>query len=704
MEQQQQAPEDFLSSYQAKQADGLPADSLVDPDEFLRGYGAPVPAAVALQKALAPNSEGPARLTSLAGQAIGTGLTEALGTPGNLEQLADGLLPSSMVGSNPKGFLPTSADLLKKTNAIGLTGRLTPESPVERYGSAALEGAAAGAPLAATGGGLLPAIAAGAGGGLGGQVAQDLAPGVPGVGAIAGVLGGAGLQRLETGVSGALALRAAKQEVETTGQQLEAAKVAALSAGDKAPLQVLKQSSKASLDAQKNLLTTQRDQALQGAQDQIGQVAGGLGTSQTLQEAGAHAQDAARNWLTTDAPAAHAAAWAPVDAKVADDAPGSLHTVMTALEDMNGKAGVLAPLAALLKPSLPAALQRTLQGTLDNPAGKVAKPATQVPSSILDSSGNPLSKEVPGEEAQPVTWGDMRQLRTTFGDAMSNPKILNDIGAQNMNRIYGALTTDMNGVARENGAGKEFSAANAESQRLFGIAEGPISRIIASSKATAADPKPEDVASSLLGGGKKGASDLATLREIMPQATNELAAAHLRQPGAWQKLAPEAQLALVPDAGARTALDGAFGQMDQAPQDFKSATAAAIKAHQENITQAQALAQQQLRAANDDKLKAVGLSQSAQEKLQQLVAKPQDSSINALHALLGERVGEQVAGTIGPALHAAGLGAPAALLGAAAPMALRAIKNPKLLRPYAAGAIGGAGVNALYPIGEPQGR
>jgi hypothetical protein len=93
---------------------------------------------------------------------------------------------------------------------------------------------------------------------------------------------------------------------------------------------------------------------------------------------------------------------------------------------------------------------------------------------------------------------------------------------------------------------------------LYNFAAGPLSKLISTGKAAEETIKPEAAASSLLAGGKKGATDLAALRTEVPEAVDELAAAHLRSAKPWTNMSPEAQAALVPEVGARAVLNSAI--------------------------------------------------------------------------------------------------------------------------------------------------
>lgn len=251
----------------------------------------------------------------------------------------------------------------------------------------------------------------------------------------------------------------------------------------------------------------------------VNSVARSLGNSSSLQEAGIELQDAARGWMTSELPTRLANAWAPVDALIAPNTDTALTNFQSTLGRINTSAGTLQPLAERLRPQLPKTLGQLVTRT---PAGL----------------GNP------------VPWQDVQVLRTTLGDAMTNPKIVNDIGRQNMDALYKALSEDMRTAASNVSpdALDAFNSANAQSTALYGFAERNLGRIITDANNPMLDPRPEDVAKRLLVGGRRGGTDLAALRAEIPEGVDELAAAHLRlNPDAreWGRLSPEAQEALV---------------------------------------------------------------------------------------------------------------------------------------------------------------
>jgi hypothetical protein len=223
------------------------------------------------------------------------------------------------------------------------------------------------------------------------------------------------------------------------------------------------------------------------------------------------------------------------------------------------------------------------------PKVALAKP-TGLPEEFLtpeeSAARRPSFVEVePGQPAQPITWQDVRKLRSTLGDAISNPKVVNDLGQQNIKHLYAALTQDMGNVAGELGQTQAFNQANAGSKALYDFAEGPLAKIISDKKASLADPEPGKVAQALLNGGKVGDTTLQALRANgMDQPVNELAAAMLREkPDLWAKMSPEGKAALIPDPAHRQVIDSALQAQSMAPVGVKMAREAAQAAHEAHM-------------------------------------------------------------------------------------------------------------------------
>lgn len=518
--------------------------------------------------------QGLGRLPALAGLAAGRGVAGVAGIPGDVESLLNsgtnwlrgGVSPQEQAQQD-KNRLPTGGEI---SSSLGLTpNALTPTTPLERYGSAAIESLPAAGAAIASGGAAAPALASSIGGGLAGQGAHDLAPDSTWAPVAAGLVTGLGVGGVANKVDNMLSASAANKSVVDAAAKLDAANAARKAALDAAPKAnfdiandagALKKVSAADYAATRAQLDS--DLAAHHAQQDAATelVASGLGKSQSLQDAGEALQQHARNWISNVLPAKVSALWAPVDAAIPADAQVNLNAFSGALKDINTSAGKLEPLASLLKPSAPKALGKTLSNVLG-----------------LDALGG-------GAGAPTFNWGDVQKLRTTLGDAMSNPKVINDVGDKNLQRLYATITADMRSTAAANGAGEAFDQANAGTRALYQIGEGPMSKLVAGPRPSAEDPTPESAANALLNGAKRGGTDLATLRGEIPGGIDELAAAHLRlNPKGFAALPDESVSALVPNPDQSATAIAAQVAKEQATQAQKAGYKAAQQIHQGNL-------------------------------------------------------------------------------------------------------------------------
>lgn len=431
-----------------------------------------------------------------------------------------------------------------------------------RYGGALAEGLTGALPftIAAPGSTIV--------GTLTGELAHQLFPTSQWAPAIGGAIGG-GAYQIGSGITRAFINR---RSIEQTLQDAQAAftkKANELTEIETKALPVRENLAKSTLalDEAKRLARETTDSALEVANQQVLNLANQLGTSKTFQAAGEQLQAGARTWLEQTMPQAMATAYAPLDALIPPTTPGAVFNFAHALKTIDVQAGGLEDLAKVLKPQLPNRLRSVFDDVMENPAITKGTPDRTVTSSILDPvTGKPLATVVPGESGIPVTYADMQQFRSILGDAKTRNQIVQNIGQKNLDHLYSALTSDMEAVAREIGpdALTAFSNANTQAKALYQIAEGPMARIVKSGTETAADPSPETIAKRLLGGGRIGASDLATLRTLLPTELDQLASAYFHTglesgkagPVLWGALAPEARAALVPNQAHQKLLSG----------------------------------------------------------------------------------------------------------------------------------------------------
>jgi hypothetical protein len=510
-------------------------------------------------QAQVPQATGLSRYLKLGANALGLTAGNVLGIPGGLEDsLESGIsmltgLPGPRATMRARtgysGGAPNAEDLAQLTGRLGLTNRqdTLEKSPAERYATAAATGIGSSRPmLLAPEAGLASTLTTGLAGGLAGEAAHEFAPESKAAPVIAGLVAGLGTGSVAGMLERNVATKAAQARVAQARTNLDLARDNAFygKADHDTLANSLIQSSKEALDATKSWA----QQHVSGALEHVGAtaegIAHGLGGSTTVQEAGEAMQAHARDWLTHTMPGKIRDAWTPLDQTIPPTASSQLPAFQQALRDINTSAGALEPVNALLKPGLPKAIGKTL----DNIQG-------------MDD----LSLDGPISNSPDFTWGNIKVLRSSLGDAMSDPKTVAAIGAKNLSKLYATLSSDMRGIAAEHGATDLFDNANQESSRLYGLAEGPVAKIVAGPRASAADPAPEKVAGSFLAGGKRGASDLAALRTEMPEAVNELGASFLRtSPGKWTSLSPEAKATLVPNSDHAQALDEVLTAADLA--------------------------------------------------------------------------------------------------------------------------------------------
>lgn len=264
-------------------------------------------------------------------------------------------------------------------------------------------------------------------------------------------------------------------------------------------------------------------------------VAKQLGSSTTMQQAGGELQDAVRDWKSNVLPMKLGAAASPLDAKMAHNPTVNFNNFDKTLNDITTEGGTTQPLIDMISSRLPGQLQKTM---------------SSLPGTIY---GGPTGSHyvIPA-----VPYEDARVLSSRLGDLIVNPKLIpgNDVNV--VKQLYKSLRTDIGETATANGAGDEWNSFNKEASRLYSIAEGPMSKVATDINPVNDILNPEDVATKLMSAGKRGASDLAALRGEVPDAVNELAAAHLRSsPQLWPKLSSEAQEALVPNPSHRAIID-----------------------------------------------------------------------------------------------------------------------------------------------------
>lgn len=483
------------------------------------------------------------RLPLMYGSELLKGLDTTLGLPGDAQSLIrKGVSAVTGLPDSPDNHqLPTSSNLLELTGRLGLTDRNDlipgwgPWAGAENIGSGMARGVGSTLPTLPLGGegALLPALAAGAGGGALGEVAHQVEPDNPWASFTAGATGGA----LLGGAAGlgARSIAAMRGQVSPIGATFQQAGL---------PLRSPALTSESVLT--RGLLGpfAPRDQTHADIGNALSSSASNLGGSVTLQDAGTYAQKQARDWLATTMPAKEALAWGPVDRAIPAGTNVPIRNFRNTLDQITNEGGSLQALINVFQPGLPPRLQGILSNLRDN----LSPTIIERPGGSITSFGIP-------------TWTEVRALRSAVGNALKDPKVGPDAGEQNLKALYSALTKDLSRVAKDQGAGDLFAKANTESTRLHSFAENIVDRMVSGKTPSAQnDPVPEKVAAEFLNPArlKKGGTDLATLNTELPDVTKEFSAAYLHNLATppksgtlgknfsnnWAGLSPEAKAAL----------------------------------------------------------------------------------------------------------------------------------------------------------------
>lgn len=462
-----------------------------------------------------PQMSGAWRWPALLGSAAAKGALEGAGAIGDIGDLGQRLFnqgiynpirqlitgsPMSATGRAASESSPfDSSSLVGLGQSAGIVNRpdLQPQTPAERYGSAAAEGVGSVAPMAALGGGLpgaIQGIAQGAGAGVGGKVASDLAPNsalARATGSILGALGaGKGLSAINQGAG---AIMGGSTPVLDAYRNLGIQPTLAGDVTGNTTLQML-QAYAAKAPGGASRVHAASDKALDQWGNALEDTASSLGNSATLQDAGKALQLESNNWLN-QFKRASTQAWNNVDLQIPAATPvpvtnyaQTLSAVRNAMPNAPATAGVLQP-----------GLSKSLLDSL-----------------ISDTKTGPL------------TWQDIKNIRTRIGEKLEDPAIVSDTSQADLKRIYGALSQDMQSAAAAQGpnATAAFNGANALTQQGHDFIETTLSKFLRGNQIT-----PEQAATNAFGNSPNGGTMLQTVRDQMPKAADELAAFKLRDMG-----------------------------------------------------------------------------------------------------------------------------------------------------------------------------
>ena len=147
----------------------------------------------------------------------------------------------------------------------------------------------------------------------------------------------------------------------------------------------------------------------------------------------------------------------------------------------------------------------------------------------------------------PLPLRDAMELRSYIGEMTSKGMMPKGSQAAQWDALYRGLSADLANTMERHGAGAEWNNYNTKVTKLYtdGAKLSKFSNDDNPGKDTA---NPGEAVSKLWNGMTKDSGDIATVREHLPEAADEIAAAFLRnKPEQWHRLSPEAQKALVPN-------------------------------------------------------------------------------------------------------------------------------------------------------------
>lgn len=242
-----------------------------------------------------------------------------------------------------------------------------------------------------------------------------------------------------------------------------------------------------------------RPQTLEG-------IASRLGSSQNYDEAGVALREEAQKFRDSLSASGGPidSAEAAMNAKVPANATGDHSNLVGSLALLRNEGG---------EPALEA---NNFLARLSRGGGRLGQTAKDIQGYFDDvDKYNTLGGSVP--LIPTVGWPAQRQFRSAIGDWMA--KTPSETTAKKL--LYGAATDDLGNIASANGAADEFANFNQISRNAHALNDGPISTVLDA-------PNSGESALRLIRGASRSGDDLSALRGVMPEAVDELAAAHLR--------------------------------------------------------------------------------------------------------------------------------------------------------------------------------
>lgn len=233
-----------------------------------------------------------------------------------------------------------------------------------------------------------------------------------------------------------------------------------------------------------------RSKLVDSWQSKMNDVANGLGTATTPQEAGASLQGAASNWLD-QFKNQQAARWGLFKTLVPDSTPVPVPGFRSSLNDVLHDFGGADNLAKVLQP--------------------------QLASSLKDALGKDLS----GGAALP--WQSVQSVRTALGEMLENPQPIEGMSKAAVKRLYGGLSDDMQSAATAAGPQAEaaFRQASDVTRTGHDILDNHVAPILNAAS-------PEQAAQFALAQARQGGTRLQGVLTNLPSAAGDLRSYALR--------------------------------------------------------------------------------------------------------------------------------------------------------------------------------
>lgn len=532
----------------------LPANAVPDPGEPGSVF-VPLPKEARTD---APQLEGFWRTPAMAGSYLAKGALAGAGALGDLEgflhrQFTSGLYDplhravglgpadrATEVAAQPSPL--SSTTLLAGGRALGAVDRpnLAPQTTGEHYLASTAEGIGGTLPYlwmgglnpAAIGRNVIQGAAAGAGGEAGAQAFPqyaDAARAVAGLGGLA--LGGKAFD-LGNKAVGSIAGTAATTPLQDAYRNLG---IEQRLAGDVAqsPFAQMLQGYAARSPLGAGIVNPARERAVGQWGQALDNTASGYGAARTPQEAGTALQNEAVNWFGNFRQAQSAAEQA-VAAKVPVTAQVDLAPVNQVLNA-----------ATRRMPGLP-----SVAGIHNNPTFQKLQTA--------------LAADAPTGVAR---WEDIRQWRTAVGEELEKSLVSQDGNQAAWRQLYGSLSQSLGRTAFNHNASNEWQAANEVTSQGHQFIERILNNVINHPNPAQNTITAENAYSAAMTGAQRGGTILNDIRQQMPAAADELAAAKLLQSGratmqnaAGTEISPRTLVSnLSPNRLAPEARDALFG-------------------------------------------------------------------------------------------------------------------------------------------------